>query len=81
MNALSAPSQTERLSMKAQRLPVDQGTPMHKLEQFVESVFPDRYRLLTLTSPVWLAGLLMVAGAVSPQFRHILQFVTSSPLR
>ena len=66
--------------MKAGRLPIEDGKSMQRLEKLTESGF-ERYRVLVLTSPVWLAAAMTIVGLASPQFRHVLQFITSSPLR
>lgn len=43
--------------------------------------FIERHRLLVLSCPLWLAGIALVLRSVSPEFRAVLEFMTTSPLR
>ncbi|HEY4362750.1 MAG TPA: hypothetical protein VGN17_17405 [Bryobacteraceae bacterium] len=47
----------------------------------VEKSFIEKYRLLILWSPAWLAAIFVGLSYLSGDFRAVVQFMTSSPLR
>jgi hypothetical protein len=61
--------------------PMSIGGTLRKINIGDEHGWVERYKILILTSPLWLAVLLIGAESFSSDFRHVLQFIGWSPLR